>query len=175
MSEIAKPESTDRYPSVGLVGRIDRLNFDLLAARRGLPSISDESVKLIECKHVLQYLTGGERIAVWNEWYRVLQPEGRVLVVVPHYSHVRAFAHPLTQWPPLSDLSFFFLDRAWREENESRTVPLLDCDFVVDAIDPHYDATPELGYMARPQAWKDDAARWYNNVLAELTVWLVKR
>jgi hypothetical protein len=75
----------------------------------------------------------------------------------------------------MSDLSFFFLSKAWRDESEDRRVPLLDCDFEVESIDPAYDATPDLGYATRPQAFKDDAMRWYWNFCAELTVWLVKR
>jgi hypothetical protein len=174
----------DAFPTRPSDARVDRLLFDLRAARNGLPAIGDETVGTIICSHVLQYLSGPERIEAWNEWYRVLQPAGRVQVVVPYYSHVRAFAHPLTQFPPLSELSFMFLSREFREANPAHPVPGLECDFEVESYQPDADRgqlerfglNPSLSsaYDTRTTAWLDNAKLFSNNVIAELTVWLKK-
>lgn len=133
--------------------------------------VADGSVQQIDCINVLQFVPGPRRVDVWNEWHRILVPGGRVQVVVPYYSHVQAFAHPGIQWPPFSEFSFMFLDKTWRDASPSRAVSSLECNFEI--ISTFIDMDAE--YATRPQAWKDEAARWFQNVAVQLTVWLVKR
>lgn len=167
---------TEAYPSLATgIAKTDVLQLTLRRARIGLVGLPNASVGEIHCDNVLQYLTGRERVDLFDEMYRVLEVGGRVRIIVPYFSHPRAFAHPLTQWPPFSDLSFWFLDKAWRSDSPGKDVPGLECDFEVTALTMEPDASPELGYAIRPQAWRDDAGRWYNGVIAQMTVWLTKR
>lgn len=176
---------TTAYPDLDIAWtRLDRsgehsvLTIDYELARHGLDALADGSVRQIGCYNVLQFLTGPERIALFNAMYRVLAVDGRVDVLVPYYSHFQAFAHPLTQWPPFSEWSFYFLDRGWRSESPIRGVPGLECDFSVGPFSLDYDKEPygnRIQYENRSLEWLEDAARWYHNVVVALHVWLTRR
>lgn len=171
----------DTYPTLPSDSSVATLNFDLDTFRAVATQykyripLADDSVHEITCFSVLQFMTGPQRISIWNEWYRVLEPAGRVHVTVPHYSHIRSFAHPWSQWPPMSDLSFFFLSKLWREQGPSTFVEGLECDFDIETITTPVDNDPRHGYAVRTPAWIDEATKWFWNVAAELDVWLVKR
>jgi len=162
----------ESYPSAGARALItEKLEYDRRAAGMGHLDVPDASVREIVCKNILQFVPGYKRVQIWNEWYRVLMPGGRVQVIVPYYSHVQAHAHPFTQWPPFSEFSFLFLDRAWRNASPTRAVDGLECDFEVISTEIDMDAA----YATRSQEWKDEALRWFANCAVQLTVWLVKR
>lgn len=164
------------YPALDhRVAASDVLIVSLWVARDGLITYRDESVTELHCENVLQYLTVAERLYAYNEMWRVLEHGGRAKIVVPYFSHPRAFAHPLTKYPLFTDLSFWFLDKQWRSESPSKHVPGLECDFEVTTLTMDRDDSPELGYALRTQEFLDEAARWYNGVVAQLTVWLTKR
>jgi hypothetical protein len=163
---------SEAYPTVhGASLPVETLVYDLKAAMQIQLDVPADSIRQIDCIHVLQYVSGPRRVDVWNEWQRVLVPGGRVQVVVPHYSHVQSLAHPYSQWPPLSEFSFLFLNKAWRNASQSRAVEGLECDFEVQSAAIDVDAM----YATRTQEWKDEAVRWFNNCAVQLTVWLVKR
>jgi hypothetical protein len=78
---------------------------------------------------------------------------------VPYYSHVQAYAHPYTEWPPMSESSFLFLDKRWRRGSPRRYVEGLDCDCEIESIAIDMNSV----YATRTQDWKDEATRWFNH------------
>jgi SAM-dependent methyltransferase len=87
-----------------------------------------ESVEAIYTSHFVEHLTGAQRILFFNEAYRVLKPGGKIQVIVPDWSHDRAYGDPTHQWPPFSRWSFLYLNREWRAGNAPHAG--YDCNFV---------------------------------------------
>jgi hypothetical protein len=165
-------DETEAYPT--LISEsllVDILNYDLRAAHYIKLDIPPGRVRQLDCINVLQYVPGWRRVPIWNEWQRLLVPGGRAQVVVPYYSHMQAFAHPQTEWPPMSEFSFMFLDKVWRNASPARAVEDLECDLVIESMATEMDAM----YATRTQEWKDEALRWFLNCAVQMTVWLVKR
>lgn len=75
----------------------------------------DATVEEVHCSHFLEHLTAPERIHFVNELYRVLLPEGKACIIVPHWASARAYGDLTHQWPPISEWWFLYLNREWRE------------------------------------------------------------
>jgi predicted SAM-dependent methyltransferase len=56
-------------------------------------------------------------IKFFNEMHRILKPEGKATVSVPHYMSVRAFGDP-THQRYVGDFSFYYLNKEWRDNNK---------------------------------------------------------
>lgn len=119
-------EGVDQYAFDGKVKHV----FDL----RTTPwPFADNSVDEARCSHFIEHLTGQERCAFVNELYRVLKPEAGCLVITPHWASNRAYGDPTHQWPPVSEMWFYYLSREWRLQNAPHTdkslwAPGYDCD-----------------------------------------------
>jgi SAM-dependent methyltransferase len=74
----------------------------------------DNSVDEIHCSHFLEHLTATERIHFYNEAYRVMKPGAKATIITPHWCGNRAYGDPTHQWPPVSEMSFYYLKQAWR-------------------------------------------------------------
>lgn len=81
----------------------------------------DSSVEEIHTSHFLEHLTALERVSFMNECYRVLKPGGKISFSVPHWASVRAYGDPTHQWPPVSEMWFFYLKKDWRDANAPHT------------------------------------------------------
>jgi SAM-dependent methyltransferase len=134
-------------PREGFEG-VDQYAFDgkvkhVLDVRKTPWPWADGSVEEVHCSHFLEHLTGVERVAFANECYRVLKPGGAITIIVPHWASNRAYGDPTHQWPPVSEMWFYYLSREWRKANAPHTDKAnwaagFDCD---------YDAT--WGYSMR--------------------------
>lgn len=51
----------------------------------------DDKFDLIMCRHVLEHLPATDK--VMEELYRICKYNGKVIIEVPHFSHVEAFRH----------------------------------------------------------------------------------
>lgn len=74
----------------------------------------DSSVEEAHTSHFIEHLDGKERIHFANELYRVLIPDGKCQVIVPHWASCRAYGDPSHKWPPVSEFWFYYLSREWR-------------------------------------------------------------
>lgn len=74
-----------------------------------------DSVDEIYSRHFVEHLTGGERIIFFNEMFRVLKPNGLATITTPHWSHESAYGDPTHEWPPVTNWTYFYLNKAWRE------------------------------------------------------------
>ena len=108
----------------GFVG-VDCIAFDGVDFVFDMGSVpwtfADSSVDEAHASHVVEHLTAGERCHFYNELYRVLKPGAQATIIVPHWGSNRAYGDPTHQWPPVSEMSFFYLDRTWREREAPHT------------------------------------------------------
>ena len=56
-------------------------------------------------------------IKFFNEIYRILKPDGKVTIVAPYYTSIRAFGDP-THTRYIGDWSFLYLNKEWRNVNK---------------------------------------------------------
>lgn len=130
----------------------------------------DESVDAIYSSHFVEHLDGIERIKFFNECYRILKPEGKMRLTHPYYKSVRAVQDPTHKWPPISENSYFYWDKKWREMNKLDHYPI-NCDFEFNIYYVWQDPTV---------ANKSEETRMFNidkywNVVADMMVDLKKR
>ena len=103
-----------------------------------------------------------------NEIYRILKPEGKVHIVSPYYTSMRAFGDP-THERYISDSSFWYLDKKWMTDNNLSHYGL-NCDFKVKVS---YYISNEMTLKSedvRREAFKND---W--NAIDDILVELIKR
>lgn len=101
-----------------------------------------------------------------NEVYRILKPGGKVHIVSPYYTSMRAFGDP-THTRYIADSSLWYLSREWMETNNLSHYGL-DCDFDVKLS---YYITNEMTLKSehvRNEAFQHD---WnaVDDVIIELT------
>ena len=136
---------------------------------------ADGSVEEAHSSHFVEHLTPAERCHFCNELCRVLVPGGKAEIVVPHWGSVRAYGDPTHQWPPISEMWFYYLDRTWRAANAPHTDkerwPLgYDCDFVATW---GYSLHPSI--QTRNQAFQEFALNHYREAAQDIHATLTKR
>jgi SAM-dependent methyltransferase len=135
----------------------------------------DGIVDEAHASHFVEHLTAMQRVAFFNELYRVLKVGGTAVVITPHWASSRAFGDPTHQWPPFSEFALFYLNREWRSTEAPHTdVKYLpegfDCDFVCTW---GYGVNPAL--LTRNQEYQQFALSWYKDAAQDLHAHLTKR
>jgi hypothetical protein len=87
----------------------------------------DDSVAAVFTSHFVEHLSGEERIPFFNELYRVMAWGAQCTIVVPAWSHDRAYGDPSHKWPPMSGWSVMYLLKGWRDVNAPHVG--YTCDF----------------------------------------------
>jgi ubiquinone/menaquinone biosynthesis C-methylase UbiE len=102
----------------GFVG-VDQIDFGqpIVADLRQKWPWEDNSVDEVHCSHFIEHLTGEQRIHFVNELYRVLKPEGKALMIAPHWASARAYGDMTHQWPPVCEFWFLYMNKGWRDVN----------------------------------------------------------
>ena len=130
----------DQYP-------FPNIDFQVNLGDRNTPwPWPNNSVEEVHCSHFLEHLTQDERVHFMNELFRVLTPGGKALLITPHWASNRAYGDITHKWPAISEMFFFYLNAAWRQQNAPHTDlqwnPLgFNCDFDFGA---NYNTDPEL-------------------------------
>lgn len=97
---------------------------------RAMPwPIDDSVVDTLYVSFYFHRLDPADRRAFMDEAWRVLKPGAQLIVVVPHWSSMRAISDPLAEWPPLCESSFMPYSKAWREQEKMTEDLPLACDF----------------------------------------------
>lgn len=125
---------------------VDRREFpgvDVVAELTEKWPWKDSSVEEVHMSHMLEHFTGPERVHIFNELYRVLIPEGKGTIITPHWASNRAYGDFTHQWPPVSEMLFYYLDREWRKVN----APDNDIEWNPKGYNCHFFAT--WGYGMR--------------------------
>jgi SAM-dependent methyltransferase len=129
----------------------------------------DESAEEAHCSHFVEHLTAPERIHFVNELYRVLAPGGKAAIIVPHWASNRAYGDLTHQWPPVSEMWFFYLCKAWREKEAPHTCTLYTCDFDFTA---GYSMRQDL--QTRNQEYQQFALANYKEVAQDIIATITK-
>ena len=113
----------------GFLG-VDSRDFgqDIVADLRDTWKWEDDSVDEVHASHFIEHLTAPERIHFVNELYRVLKPGAKATVITPHWASNRAYGDLTHQWPPVSEMWFYYLSREWRAANAPHN-DFYTCDF----------------------------------------------
>lgn len=158
---------------------IDRIAFPgvdhvLEVGRQRLPFKTD-SVTSIWSSHFVEHLPAVERIFMLNEAFRVLKPGGAMTMVVPHWASSRAYGDPTHQWPPIGEMWFYYLSRAWRLVQAPHT----DVSNWAQGYSCDFDATWGYGvnptFQVRSQEAQEFAANFYREAVFDLQATLTKK
>lgn len=128
------------------------------------------SVEETVSSHFLEHLTGAQRLAFMDELYRILVPGGRATFITPYHQNVRATQDPTHQWPPISDNSYLYFHRGWREMNGLGHYPI-HCDF--DFV-PSYVLDSSTGVLQWNEERRQFAMKHYSNIISDLNVVMTK-
>jgi len=107
---------------------------DIVADLRKPWPWDDGSIEEVHSSHFVEHLTATERVHFYNELWRVLAPGAKATIITPHWASNRAYGDPTHQWPPVSEMSFYYLSQEWRDANAPHTDAKWDesgfkCDF----------------------------------------------
>lgn len=107
---------------------------------------ADNSVDEAHASHFLEHLTNlegrWERVKFFNELYRILKPGAKATLIFPHWASNRYYGDP-THKEPFSEMGFFYLKKAWRDQN----APHADSEHNPNGYSCNFDAT--WGYAIR--------------------------
>jgi len=90
---------------------------------------ADNSVDEVNCSHFLEHLERKERVFFFNELYRVMKPEAKAQITIPHWASNRSYGDLTHSWPPVAEMLWYYLDKNWRSQNAPHLC--LNCDFNV--------------------------------------------
>lgn len=144
----------------------------------------DNSVDEIEVMQFVEHIPHGDGFhdpffQFFDEIYRILKPAsfdpknpnipltGFAKIVAPYYSSMRAWQDP-THQRAISEASFLYLNKKWREDNKLDHYPV-KCNF-----DFQYAYNVDGDWVQRNQEAQGFAFKHYNNVISDILVTLVK-
>lgn len=125
------------------------------------------SVEEAHCSHMIEHLTWPERVHFFNELYRVLIPEGKCQLILPHWASARYYGDP-THKEPMSEFAFYYLDKNWREANAPHVG--YTCDFNVT-----WGYSLHQSLLNRNQEYQQFALQNYKEAAQDIIATLVKR
>lgn len=142
--------------------------------RKGMPW-PDNSVGEFWASHFLEHLTGVERVAFFNELYRVLKPGGTGHIITPHWASNRAYGDWTHQWPPVAEMLWYYLDKNWRNSQAPHTDAQHNpagytCDF---GVTWGYSLNPALG--VRSDEYRADAVANFKESIFDMNAHLKVR
>ena len=139
---------------------------------------ADNSVDEIHSSHFVEHLDydrhNPERVHFFNEAWRVLKPGAKMTVITPHWCSNRAWGDPTHASKPVSEMSFFYLKKDWRESQAPHT----DKKWNKDGFSCNFEAvygysfSPELGM--RNQEYVQFALANYKEAAQDLHATLTK-
>lgn len=116
----------------GFIG-VDELPFDgvdvVLDIKQGAWPWKDNSVDEVYSRHFIEHLAGRERITFFNEMCRVMKAGATALIITPHWSHESAYGDPTHEWPPVTNWTYNYLNKAWRDACAPHVGYTCDFDF----------------------------------------------
>lgn len=129
----------------------------------------DGSVDEVHCSHFFEHLTGAERVAFMEELYRIMRPGAKAALITPYWSSMDAVQDPTHQWPPISQGTYGYFNKGWREKVRIEHYGI-HCDF-----DVRFELILQKDWQQRPLKDQEFAVRHYLNVVRELVAVLTRR
>lgn len=132
---------------------------------------ADESVDEAFSSHFFEHVPGRLRFKWMDELWRILKPGAKAIIITPYYSSMRASQDPTHEWPPVSEASYLYFNRPWREMNGLTHGPYeMKCNF---------DYQVGIGYdqslLPRADDYRAFAAKHYMNAISDIFVTLEKK
>jgi hypothetical protein len=161
----------------GFLG-VDRRKFpgvDVVTDLMGKWPWKNDTVAEIHMSHVMEHFKGTERVHIVNEMYRVMQKGAKALVIVPSWSSNRAYGDFTHQWPPVSDMWFYYLSKEWRAGNAP------DNDIEWNSAGYNCDFECTWGYSLHPewisknQERQTFAIQFYKDAVLDIIATLTKK
>jgi len=81
----------------------------------------DGSVEEVHASHFLEHLTAPQRVHFMNEAFRVMKDGAKATIITPHWASNRAYGDFTHQWPPVSEMFYYYLKQSWRDANAPHT------------------------------------------------------
>lgn len=78
----------------------------------------DSSVGEVHSSHFFEHVPAFERPKFMDELWRVMAHKGRAVLITPWYMSARATQDFTHQWPPISESSYLYFNKGWRELNK---------------------------------------------------------
>ena len=150
-------------------------NVDIVCDLRKPWPFEDDSIEEIYCSHFIEHLESKDRVHFYNELYRVMKKDAKATVIVPHWCSNRAYGDPTHAWPPVSEMSFYYLSQVWRKTQAPHT----DSFYNKDGFKCDFEAT--WGYsmhptiMTRNQEFQQFAIGFYKEAAQDMIATLTKR
>lgn len=147
---------------------------DVVADLRQAWPWTDGVVDEVHCSHFVEHLTGPERCHFVNELWRVLKPGANATLIVPSWTSNRAYGDPTHQWPPVSEMWFYYLGKEWRATQAPHTDKQhwpqgFSCDFDVTW---GYGMHPQL--LTRNDEFRQFALAWYREAAQDIHATLTR-
>lgn len=135
----------------------------------------DGIVEEVHMSHVLEHFTGKERVHIFNELYRILVPRGKATIITPHWCSNRAYGDFTHQWPPVSEMLYYYVSKEWRATN----APDNDIEWNPEGYSCDFEATWGYGMrqdlLVRNSDYQVFAMSNYKEACQDLIATLIKR
>jgi hypothetical protein len=157
-----------KSPRAGFEG-VDSLDFGQphkVDLRKPWPW-KDGTVEEAHCSHMIEHLTWPERVHFFNELHRVLIPEGKCQLILPHWASARYYGDP-THKEPMSEFAFYYLDKNWRGDNAPHVG--YTCDFNVT-----WGYSLHQSLLTRNQEYQQFALQNYKEAAQDIIATLTAR
>jgi hypothetical protein len=167
-----KQRKQSKQPELKVIPFIEKLELSAIhrtSWRTVFKACPDGRVKEVAILGILEFIPGKERGEFMDELYRVLIPDGKATVISAYWSTANGIHDYLYEFPPLSEQSFLYFNKKWRED-QKLTDRNLKCDF---------DFTFGYGVPAETSMKNEETKsfyiRHYNNAVQNLQLTLTKR
>jgi hypothetical protein len=91
---------------------------------------ADESVSEIHASHFVEHIPREQRWPFFEECWRVLKVGGIMRIFVPNWKSERAYGDMTHEFPAVTAMAFYYLNKGWREANKLTYGPYdIKCDF----------------------------------------------
>ncbi len=78
----------------------------------------DGTVDEIYASHFVEHIPQEKRWPFFEECWRILKLEGVMRIIVPSFKSERSMGDMTHEMPPVVPMSFYYLNKAWREANK---------------------------------------------------------
>jgi predicted SAM-dependent methyltransferase len=103
-----------------------------------------------------------------DEVYRILVPKGKIRVIAPYYTSIRAIQDP-THVRSIGEVTFMYFNKEWRKVNGLDHYSI-KCDF-----DFTYWYNVQQEFLTKHEEQRNFAMKHYCNVIDDIDVTLVKK